>query len=450
MKLTLILFLFTFTLTGQNIKGTILDKETNKPLAFVNVYFKKEKTGTISNEKGKFNLKLQSKIKQTDTIRFSLIGYHPKEYTLLKLNEENFIVSLSIKTENLSEITVTSKHKLNAQIYFKKLTSLEKGIYSFGSTIIDDKIYLIGGDESFLEDTTKKIIDEVNSYPNPTLQDMINESKSNFSWEKYSGKLQTYNIVNNTWQSSNLKFRKRAYHKIIYCNDKLFVLGGKTLSPNRKFEYLDDKIEELNVNTQQIIVDNTNPHQAINFTAFAYQDNIIVMGGSVKLKNNGEKIYTDKSHIYNITSGYWYELLKMTKPKEVNGLIIDDKVYLIGGFNKFPLKEIESYDLITKTWKNEGDLFYGIENLALTYHKNIIYIFNDSKILTYNIETKTLHEFRIELNLKNSEILYYQNHLYILGGFKEDDYTKSPSSGLFSIHLNEFAKTKIINSKENY
>ena len=33
--------------------------------------------------------------------------------------------------------------------------------------------------------------------------------------------------------------------------------------------------------------------------------------------NNERKIYTDQSYIYNIGSGYWFELPKMTKPKEV-------------------------------------------------------------------------------------------------------------------------------------
>mgnify|MGYP000867150210 CR=1 FL=1 len=226
-------------------------------------------------------------------------------------------------------------------------------------------------------------------------------------------------------------------------NNKLYVFGGKTLSTNRKREYLDDKIEVFDLKTQQIIIDNTNSHQAINFAAFAYQDNIIVMGGSIKLKNNGEKIYSDKSHLYNITSGYWYELPKMTKAKEVNGIIIKSKTYLIGGFNNYPLTEIESYDLITEKWEKEGDLFYGIENPALTYHNDTIYIFNEDKIMTYNIKTRILNEYKIDLNIKNAQIHYYKNNLYIVGGIIEDYYSKTPSSGLYSINLNEFYKTKI-------
>lgn len=94
-------------------------------------------------------------------------------------------------------------------------------------------------------------------------------------------------------------------------------------------------------------------------------------------------------------------------------------------------------------------LFYGIENPALASNDNIIYIFNDDKIMTYNIETKILHEYRIDLNLKNSQIFCYGNNLYILGGSIESDYKKSPSSKLYSIDLNEFSVTKSIHSKNN-
>ena len=87
MKLTLILFFLISTAIGQNIKGTILDTESHKPLEYVNVYFNNEKTGTASNKRGEFNLITKSKINPTDTINFSIIGYESKNYTLLQLHE---------------------------------------------------------------------------------------------------------------------------------------------------------------------------------------------------------------------------------------------------------------------------------------------------------------------------------------------------------------------------
>ena len=57
------------------------------------------------------------------------------------------------------------------------------------------------------------------------------------------------------------------------------------------------------------------------------------MGGSIKMSENGSKILHYKVHSYDMNSGYWYELSNMPTAKEVNGILIKDKIYLIGGFN---------------------------------------------------------------------------------------------------------------------
>ncbi len=446
MKLTLLLFFSIFTSFSQNINGKVLEVETNAPIENVNVYIKKTKKGNFTNEKGEFYLKLDSYLKPTDTIHFSIIGYKAKDIIVSKLQQLNFIVHLSKKTEHLNEVTISSQKELKNQIPFKKLSSLKKGVYNFGSELIENKIYVIGGDQSYIEDNQKKAFSEVSNMANPTFADLLKEMRRNFSWENYSDKLQIYDIAKNSWAISNLKFRKRAYHQTVRINDKLYVLGGKSLSTNRRHEYLDTKIEVLDLQKRQIIIDETNPHQAVNFASFSYQDNIIIMGGSTKLKKSGEKIYSNQSHIYNTSSGYWYELPKMTKPKEVNGIILKNKIYLIGGFNKKPLTEIESYDIKNGQWKKEGNLFSGIENPALAYSDNSIYIFSSGIMLTYNTETKVLNEYKIDLNTKSSQMHCYDGRLYIYGGFNENEFKKSTSSKMSVIDLNDFYKTKITKS----
>jgi hypothetical protein len=444
MKLPLILFFLVFTAVGQNIKGTIYDNETQKPLEDVNVYFFKGKTGTATNKKGEFKLSIASKLNPIDVISFTNIGYEPKYYTLLELKKLNFIVQLSKKTETLDEITVTANQKLKFNIQYKKLAPLIKGVYNFGATSNGKKIYIVGGNESYLEDAQKRALNEAEG-----LEDLMKKLRNNFTWESYNNMLQVYDLKSDTWESLKLNLGERAYHNIVYLNDEIYVLGGKTLSTNRKKEYLDNKIEILDINTKQIVVDDTNPHQAVNFASFSHQDNIIVMGGSVRQNSNGLKTYTDQSHIYNVTTGYWYELPKMTKPKEVSGVLIKNKIYLIGGFNEKPLSEIESYDLISGIWNKEGELFNGIENPALASNSGVIYIFNNTKIMTYNIENKLLNEYNIDLRIKNAKMYCYNNKLYILGGLLNNTYTELASSNLYSIDLNEFAKTRIINSKNN-
>jgi hypothetical protein len=443
-----ILALSTFTSFGQKISGKVLDNKNNLPIKNVNVYLNKTKEGTTTNKKGEFKLKFKSLAKQTDTITFSIIGYTSKSFTLNELKVNNNTIHLSKKIEVLNEVVLNSNKKLNSKIQFNKLSPLKGGVYSFASSLIKDNIFVIGGDASYIEDTAKRTFLEMGSYSESVFSDLLKRLRINPSWLNYKGNLQIYDIITDTWTTSDLKFRKRAYNNSNYYNNKIYVLGGTRLTSNRKFEYLEDKIEVFDLKTQTIVIDDTNPHQATNFASFIYDSNIIVMGGSVKLKDNGEKLFTSKSHIYNLESGYWYQLSDMPEAKEVKGILIKNKIYIIGGFNNKPLKEIESYNLTTGEWEKEGELFSPIAIPALAYHNNFIYIYNNKKICTYNIETKELTEYLIDLPYKSSELYYFDDKIYILGGYFENEYSKKPSKNLYSIHLSEFEETAINKSKK--
>lgn len=444
MRLFLLFFFASLITFSQNFKGKVLDKETYKPIENVTIYSKKQQIGTTSNKNGKFSLTIS--LKEKDTIRFSVIGYTPKRITFSKLKQLNFIVHLSKKIEHLNEVIVTKKRDLKNQIPFTKLSSLKKGVSNFGSELINDKIYIIGGDISSIEKSEIKALQDVSLIPNASFADLLKEMKFNFSFIGYNEKLYTYDIKENIWSKSAIELKKRAYHRSIHINNKLYTFGGKTLSKNKRRIYLNNEIEVINLENEEILVDQTNPHQAVNFAAFPYLDNIIVMGGSTKLKENNEKVYRGDAHIYNTSSGHWYELPKMTKPKEVNGILVKNTIYLIGGFNQQPLTEIESYNLKNGKWEQEGNLFSGIENPALAYSNNVIYIFSKGVILTYNTNTKILNEYKIGLDTESSQMYCYKGKLYILGGYIENRNTKSSSSKMNVVDLKDFNRTKIIRS----
>ncbi|AMC11269.1 hypothetical protein Lupro_08380 [Lutibacter profundi] len=234
------------------------------------------------------------------------------------------------------------------------------------------------------------------------------------SMHKYNNDLQLYDIKNDSWIKLKSKFKKRAYHNLNFYNHKIYVVGGKNISANGKFEYLDDKIEVFDVDKDIVIIDNTNPHQAVNFASFTYKGNIIVMGGSIKKKNNGFKEYSNKVDLYDIKTGNWYQLGNMPIAKEVKGVLIEDKIYLVGSFNKKPLASIESFDLTTQKWKKEGNLFYGIGKPAITHKENLIYLFNDGKISTYNVLTKELNAYLIDLFMEAPELYYYDYTYWVV------------------------------------
>jgi len=216
MKLFSLLFLlFTITSIGQNINGIVLDKKTNSPLMDVNVYLKKVKEGTSTNKEGVFKLRIRSVIKQTDTIYFSMLGYTSFKTTLSELENSNYVIYLSQNVEKLNEVTVVSNKELKSKIRFNKLSSLKKGLHSFGTTLVGNKIYIIGGDTSYIEDVAKKTL---YNYGELDFEVFLNKLRMNATWENYSNELQIYDIVKGVWTISDLKFQKRAYHNIKFHN----------------------------------------------------------------------------------------------------------------------------------------------------------------------------------------------------------------------------------------
>lgn len=421
-----------------------MDKKNNLPIENVNVTLKRFNASTLTDEKGKFKLSISSRFEETDSIYFSHIGYAGKTISLTELKKNEFPIFLDEKIESLEDVILSGNKPLKLKITFTKLAPSKYLLSSFGSILKDNKIYVIGGDASSKTDAWKKVQYEK---VDPTMEDYLRELSFQFSGQSYKGNLLVYDIKTGQWEISKLKFRKRAYHNLNEHNNKIYVLGGKRVSANGVFEYLDDKIEVFDIKNQTITIDNTNPHQASEFASFTYNDNIIIIGGSTKMKENGSKEYSNKVHSYDINSGFWYELASMPTAKETNGILIQDKIYLIGGFNTKPLSTVESFDLLTEKWNTEGDLFYGLSAPAITQNDEIIYFFENEKIFTYDTNTKQLKEYLINLPMKASKLYFSDNKLYLLGGYIENYYSKYPSPNLFSIDINEFENTKPNRSK---
>ncbi|MDV7186617.1 kelch repeat-containing protein [Lutibacter sp. TH_r2] len=444
-NILLVFFSFSAYLSfSQHIEGKVLDAITKKPIEDVSVYIRKANSGTITNDKGYFYLKIPPKSSTNDTIYFSHISYKELK-TSYKDKKSDYSVYLQSANNVLKQINLSEKRNLKPTIQFKKLASMKNAIHSFGERLVNDKIYVLGGDASFEYNEFKKLME---FDPENALAKFITKG-GNHNWESYKRDLLIYNLKLNSWSTlSEPKFSKRAYHNLINLNNKLYVLGGKRLSKSKKLEYLDDKIEIFNLENNTITIDHTNPHQAVNFASFTYNNNIIVLGGSIKKNKLGVKEYTNKVHLYNTESGYWYLLNNMPVAKETQGVLINNKIYLIGGYNKKALNTIETYDLLTGTWKKEGELFNAISKLAVTSNGSTIYFFDEGNIYTYNIITKELKKYLIDLSLKSAKLCFNNNTLYILGGFKETKYSIFPSSGLFSIDISEFNNTKVNKSKK--
>ncbi|WP_343589003.1 carboxypeptidase-like regulatory domain-containing protein [Flavobacterium sp.] len=448
-KLLYIILLLPFITNAQTISGIVRSKITNLPIEDTNIYALGTQIGTLTNNKGEFAL--NKKINANDTLQISHIGYIATKIAVIDLKKSNYTILLEEDIETLKNVNVnnTKWSKLKSKLDFTELSSLEYGIYSFGSVLANGKIYVVGGDNSEQWNilTTikgKNIGGDPTRFSDPGFGNRYLLELGGDPAERifFKGNLFVYDPKTDLWEKSNQNLKKRAYHNVNFYNNTLYILGGKKTPLIKKREYLDNEIEVFDLNTNTLAIDKTNPHQAINFASFTYKNNIIVMGGSIRSTESGIKTFTDKVHLYNLTSGLWYELEKMPVAQEVKGVLIGDKIFTIGNTNNRNFSEIQSFDLTNESWKSEATLLCRLENPSVTFNDETIYMFEDGKLFVYNIKSKLIKEYYIKLELKSAAMHFTNDKLYIIGGYDFTNYYTSPSSKVYSISINEFDTTR--------
>jgi len=140
--LATILMLITLSsaATGQIlIRGILADSSTFNPLEGVTVRVKHQRTGTVSDQQGNFNLTAT----QQDTLIFSRVGYKTLEFPLFQYEP-----SLILMTEDvtyLEAVTVVDSAEYNPYAGMfdeqnSKLTSLRKSIPFYYVKARKDKI----------------------------------------------------------------------------------------------------------------------------------------------------------------------------------------------------------------------------------------------------------------------------------------------------------------------
>lgn len=303
------------------------------------------------------------------------------------------LFSLSIKIYaqeeiNLKEANVLGKINKKKTLQYEELKKMPRtGLYSFGFTIYNDILYIMGGD-----------ISETNI-------------------KDFNDKIYAYDFIENKWFTKKAKFPKVANNYVFSYKNYLYSFGGQKYLKGTEKQYLNNQIDIYDLNNDTIYSSTSMPHQAVNFAAIKANDNIILFGGSTKISETGQKTYIDKVSFFDMKTGFWYDLAPMPIAKETTGILVENKVYLIGGYKYKPLKTIESYNLTTGVWKNEYELPTALENPTLTTKNGIIYMYENGAFYTYDTKNKSFKKFIIKnITADNSKIIIYKNDLYLLGG----------------------------------
>lgn len=397
------------------------------PLADVNVYAPSRQSGVFTDKEGEFDMTVFSALQPADTLRFSRVGYMQRFLTygqLLQMKD----VRLKEDTVYLREVVVTAEQEKEIFLPVRTLSSLPQALFAFGTVLVDKRIYVQGGDESF-------------SVAGGTFIDRTNgnfANKQNFSWKAYSKKLWVYNIQKDCWTQCPQAFSPRAYHTLLLYGQKLLAIGGKRLSTSKKIEWLRPDIDRYDLKRDTLVVDETNPHMAADAAAFVYGNQLVIMGGSVKEADSGYRTYSADIHVLDLRTGYWYKVGKMPRAMECKGVIWQQKIYLFGGFDGMARRDIVSYNLKTEEWRYEGELPEPMERPAMTVAGDKAYVYEAGKMLVYDFLSGRIRSYAMQQKLKRCELLTDGRRLYLIGGGFPRSGHLTASSSFYAIDLRAF------------
>ena len=123
--LLLICFNIQFGICQVDLVGQVIDADTEEPLPYVNIGLVNQNIGTVTDEAGYFELEVPGNGFADATLRFSMIGFEPQDFTLQEYRDQKILtIPLNEKATALEEVVLTTKrNKYQTKILGNKTTS---------------------------------------------------------------------------------------------------------------------------------------------------------------------------------------------------------------------------------------------------------------------------------------------------------------------------------------
>ncbi|WP_412476230.1 carboxypeptidase-like regulatory domain-containing protein [Flavobacterium sp. TBRC 19031] len=216
-------FLIIFSLIGnilfaqnKEIKGVVLDIETNEKIAFVSIYQKnkngEEKFGIMSNEKGEFILTVQN---ETIEVIFSHINYKTEKIKIEDLIKKP-LAKLVVNNVRLDEVKITntspktilknavenSSRKADKNIllnsYSREITKINDQYENISDAMIDFYVNKKNG-------SSKLVVNQSRAFVKDTVK--LKKSLSVFDVRKFVKNAYDFNLIKKIANSKNYEFQ---------------------------------------------------------------------------------------------------------------------------------------------------------------------------------------------------------------------------------------------------
>lgn len=289
---------------------------------------------------------------------------------------------------------------------FKSLKNMSAGRGGVTSVIVNDNIYVSNGYQEKASDP------------------------------KY---MEKYNITDNSWTVLNSTLLPKRFANSETYNNKIYIFNG----------WGNSHLEILDLATNTITKGAVNRSYTGNSGSAIHNGKIYVFGGS-GLNGAAKTTFSNKFQYYDIASNTWNPLPNMPTAREAKGKIVNDKLYVIGGFNGTPSRMVNVYDLNTNLWINQYTMPAAISGHSLAVSGDKIFIvggFNNQSFLAYfDTTTNKLHQLSSNMiPRRHAAAEVYNNKLYIIGGST----TSLTSSAIKSIQVADISESVLSANASN-
>lgn len=282
-------------------------------------------------------------------------------------------------------------------LQFKNLANMSAGRGAMTSVIVNDNIYVSNG---------------------------YQEKGGNTNY------IEKYNITDNRWSVFNSTLLTKKFANSETYDNKIYIFNG----------WGNSHLEIVDLATNTITKGAVNHSYTGNAGSALYNGKIYVFGGS-GLNGAPTTKFSNRFQYYDIASNTWHPLPDMPTAREAKGKIVNDKLYVIGGFNGTSSRLINVYDLNTNLWTNQYTMPAGISGHSLAVSGNKIFIaggYNNQTFLAY-FDTTTNKVHQLSSNMiprRHAAAEVYNNKLYIIGGST----TSLTSSAIKSIQVADISE----------
>ena len=143
--------------------------------------------------------------------------------------------------------------------------------------------------------------------------------------DRYSYRLDVFNLTTNQWSPSPITTPYCLFATTVL-NDELVIAGGR-----KKNGEIVKKILFLSMGQWKDY--SQMPTARCHATAVGYYSMLIVVGGGIKMEAKWITIST--TELLETTNGCWYTCSNLPSPhQQMKVVIMNDKLYLLGGYNK--------------------------------------------------------------------------------------------------------------------